>query len=376
MTARRRAVARSGRAAGRTIARYARGAAVVRSPRAVPIPADPPELVELDRLLERAGPGVLVEPIAAVECAGRRLPVTRVAMGRTDRDAPIAIVVGGVHGLERIGSAVVLSFLATLLERLRWDDALHRLLEAVRIVLVPVVNPGGLWRGTRANPAGVDLMRNAPVESDGKVPWLVGGQRIGPALPWYRGAAGEPMQPESAALCAMVERELGGRPFAIAVDCHSGFGVRDRIWFPYARSPRPIEHVGEMLALARLFERTHPSHRYVIEPQSAQYLAHGDLWDHLYAHALARGDTTFLPLTLEMGSWSWVRKNPRQLFSRHGLFNPQVAHRHDRVLRRHGSWLDFAVRAAASHRRWVPAGDELERARLDALERWWRERPA
>ena len=24
----------------------------------------------------------------------------------------------------------------------------------------------------------------------------------------------------------------------------------------------------------------------------------------------------FLPLTLEMGSWIWVKKNPRQLFSR------------------------------------------------------------
>ena len=48
----------------------------------------------------------------------------------------------------------------------------------------------------------------------------------------------------------------------------------------------------------------------------------------------------FLPLTLEMGSWLWVKKNPRQLFSRHGIFNPLIEHRQQRVLRRHLALLD------------------------------------
>ena len=48
-------------------------------------------------------------------------------------------------------------------------------------------------------------MRNAPVESNGPVPWLVGGQRRSRELPWYRGAAGAPMEVESRALCRVVE---------------------------------------------------------------------------------------------------------------------------------------------------------------------------
>ena len=53
----------------------------------------------------------------------------------------------------------------------------------------------------------------------------------------------------------------------------------------------------------------------------------------------------FLPVTLEMGSWLWVKKNPRQIFSRHGIFNPMIEHRQQRVLRTHIGWLDFITRA-------------------------------
>ncbi len=79
----------------------------------------------------------------------------------------------------------------------------------------------------------------------------------------------------------------------------------------------------------------------------------------------------FLPLTLEMGSWLWVRKNPRQVFTRLGLFNPVIAHREQRVLRRHLPLLDFVVRAAASHGRWLPAGPDREAHRRQALARWY-----
>ncbi|MDO9354483.1 MAG: hypothetical protein Q7T55_12360, partial [Solirubrobacteraceae bacterium] len=78
-----------------------------------------------------------------------------------------------------------------------------------------------------------------------------------------------------------------------------------------------------------------------------------------------------LPLTLEMGSWLWVRKNPRQLFSRHGLFNPMIEHRQKRVLRRHLVWLDFIARAAASHARWLPTGAERARQHELAMARWY-----
>jgi hypothetical protein len=82
-------------------------------------------------------------------------------------------------------------------------------------------------------------------------------------------------------------------------------------------------------------------------------------------------DSVFLPLTLEMGSWLWVKKNPRQLFSRDGIFNPLIAHRQQRVLRRHLPLLDFTFRAAASSARWLPGGDEQERHRAAAQARWY-----
>jgi hypothetical protein len=72
-----------------------------------------------------------------------------------------------------------------------------------------------------------------------------------------------------------------------------------------------------------------------------------------------------------MGSWIWVRKNPRQLFSRHGLFNPLIGHRQQRVLRRHLGLLDFLMRAAASHARWCPSPGDRRAAHQLALRRWY-----
>lgn len=334
-----------------------------------------PELDEIERLAAAAGADtrVDVQAVASVDCGSQRLPLHVFTLGNPSPEAAAFGVFGGVHGLERIGAEVATAFLRSLLQRLRWDAALERLLEDLRIVVMPLVNPGGMWQRTRANPLGVDLMRNAPLEAEGRVPMLLGGQRIGPALPWYRGPAGAPMEVESAALCTTVQRELLGHEFAITVDCHSGFGLRDRLWFPHACTPRPIEHLPEMLALAELMDHNLLHHRYLVEPQSRTYLAHGDLWDHLYLTAQQRGGGVLLPLTLEMGSWLWVRKNPRQLLSRHGLFNPLIEHRQQRVLRRHLTLLDFMLRAAAGQRRWRPPADTRAAWRERALERWYRE---
>ena len=331
------------------------------------------ELLELEALVRHAGPRLQRRLICEVPVGdGAPLPVHAYLLGSTDPQAPAVAFVGGVHGLERIGAEVVIAHLRSVVMRLRWDATLDRQLESMRLVYVPVVNPGGLLLGTRANPNGVDLMRNSPVDSIERVPYLVGGQRLSATLPWYRGPAGAPMEPESAALCALVEAELLGRPFGIAVDCHSGFGLRDRVWFPYAHTARPIEHLPEIEALCQVMDTSLPHHRYVVEPQSHQYLTHGDLWDHLYRGAPA--GHVFLPLTLEMGSWLWVRKNPRQLLTRHGLFNPIVGHRQQRVLRRHVGFLDFITRAACSHLRWAPAAAERPVAREAGMVRFYRER--
>lgn len=333
--------------------------------------SDPAELVELEQLVRSRPQGLQVRVVCEVQADARPLPVYAFALGNPAPGLPAVGYFGGVHGLERIGATLVLCFLRSLLARLRWDATLQRQLEAMRMVFVPVLNPGGLWRGTRANPQGVDLMRNSPVESAERVAPLVGGQRLSRHLPWYRGPRHAPMQPEAQALCRVVEQELLGHGFSIAVDCHSGFGLRDRIWFPLAHTRAPIPHLPELQALCEILDRTQPHHRYVFEPQSRHYLTHGDLWDHLYRQACGDPQRVHLPLTLEMGSWLWVRKNPRQLLSAQGLFNPLVAHREARVLRRHLGWLDFVARAACSHRAWCPLGPERERLRRLALQRWY-----
>jgi hypothetical protein len=329
------------------------------------------ELRELESIIRDGGSHLDAQVLCEVPVAGHRFPVHVIALGNPDPGVPAVGFFGGFHGLERIGAEVVLAYLRSLVSRLHWDRLLQQQLESMRLVFMPIVNPGGIWRGTRANPNGVDLMRNAPVEAAQSVPFLFGGQRISARLPWYRGAAGAPMEAENEAVCRVVEREFFGRSFAIALDCHSGFGIDDRIWFPYAHSALPIAHLPELHALKEIYEQTHPNHRYVIEPQSRQYLAHGDLWDYLYQRACAVPGLIFMPLTLEMGSWLWVKKNPRQLFSRHGMFNPLIEHRQQRVLRRHIAWLDFLARAACGHRHWIPPADTREECRERALRHWY-----
>ncbi len=337
-----------------------------------------PELIELERILEEGRSDLDARVLCEIPAGAHCYPVYAVTLGNPDADLPAVGFFGGIHGLERIGTEVVLTYLHSLLMRLRWDRVLHKQLESLRLVFMPLVNPVGVLRGTRANPNGVDLMRNAPLESTERVPFLIGGQRINAGLPWYRGPQNAPMEPESLAVCQFVEEELLQREFSLTVDCHSGFGIRDRIWFPNAHTVLPIEHLAEIHALKTIYDQTYINHNYLFEPQSLQYLAHGDLWDYLYQRA-TRDETSghpaqrvFLPLTLEMGSWLWVKKNPRQLFSRHGIFNPLIQHRQQRVLRKHLSWLDFLGRAATGYPCWLPTGEERERHRQAALDLWYR----
>lgn len=335
-----------------------------------------PELSSLQRLIDQHADRLSVQVHCQVGAAGRLLPVYSLSLGATAPDVPALGFFAGVHGLERIGTLVVLSFLRSLLQRLAWDETLQWQLQRLRLVFMPLVNPAGMLMRTRCNTAGVDLMRNAPLDASSRALPLAGGHRISPRLPWYRGRAGERMQPESLALCEVAEQQLMRHTFSIALDCHSGFGMRDRLWLPYAHTPDPMPQLSELHALLSLFGESHPHHDYLIEPQSRRYLAHGDLWDHLHLRSLEQGTHTFLPLTLEMGSWRWARKNPLQLFSRLGLFNPLRDHRRRRALRRHHAWMDFLLRATLTHRRWLPSGAAREQHRQLALRRWYGRRTA
>ena len=326
-----------------------------------------PELAELERILDEHASLIEVRTLCEVTHAGRRLPLHSLTLGSRSESAPAVGFFGGVHGLERVGTQVLLSFLDSLAGRAAWDERIQRLLAEVRVVFLPLVNPAGMSARTRANGNGVDLMRNAPLQSRERVAFLLGGQRLSRRLPWYRG---EGLEAESLALCRLVREELLSRPFSIALDCHSGFGLRDRVWFPYAHTHAPFVHVAEIHALVSLYAQATPNHPYLFEPQSRRYLAHGDLWDYLSGEAAAR-PCLFLPLTLELGSWRWIRKSPRQLWSRTGLFNPLPADRLRRVRRNHLPWLYYLCQAASAYREWLPAGTVREHHEQRALAAWF-----
>jgi len=124
-----------------------------------------PELIELERIIEEGAGRLDARVLCQVATGEQQFPVYAITLGNPGPDVPAVGFFGGVHGLERIGAEVVIAYLRSLVMRLQWDSLLHRQLESVRLVFMPIVNTGGVWQGTRANPNGVDLMRNAPVGS-------------------------------------------------------------------------------------------------------------------------------------------------------------------------------------------------------------------
>ncbi|WP_432696065.1 M14 family zinc carboxypeptidase [Marinobacterium sp. YM272] len=334
-----------------------------------------PEMRLLEKLLHKGGDRLRVQVLTEVFDGELALPVYALELGSTAKEAPVLILCGGVHGIERIGTQLLLAQLATLVSRLHWDEGLTHALTQMRLVMLPLVNPVGMARGLRSNGRGVDLMRNAPIDAIAPRPWLVAGHRLGRWLPWYRGRKGDPMEAEAAALCALVRQHTLHSPFTLALDCHSGFGMRDRVWFPYASGSGMMEHTPELHAMLRLFEKAHPHHTYLFEPQFHHYSTHGDLWDYLYSEHLGRSEHAFLPLTLEMGSWLWVKKNLRQLTSYTGLFNPMVPHRQRRTLRRHYLLLEFMINAVRSWQNWLPDEQARERHQRHAERRWLKGEP-
>ncbi|QBC44507.1 M14 family zinc carboxypeptidase [Iodobacter fluviatilis] len=329
-----------------------------------------PELIELEDIILQAGDAIRLQQHGEVKYAASRFPLYSISMGSQRADAPVLGFFGGVHGLERIGSQIVLAFLRSLLVRQSWDSSLQHKLKNIRLVFMPLINPIGIARGTRSNGYGVDLMRNAPIESAEKTSFLVGGHRISPHLPWYRGELNSSMELENQALCSVVKSQLLNSPFSIALDCHSGFGLRDRLWFPYAHTRTPFPNLAEVYALKALFDQSYPQHPYVIEPQALQYCTHGDIWDYLYTENSSSGQL-FLPLTLELGSWLWVKKNPRQLMSLLGLFNPIVPHRQQRVLRSHLLLFEFLLRAVHDHSKWLPKTNHYLNCKQEAEALWY-----
>ena len=317
---------------------------------------------ELDAVFEcaqqAAGLGRVSEE-AIVRYRHHDFPILSIEFGSQEKGVPTLVFVGGVHGLEKVGTEVVISYLRSFIRLLRWDESTQNIMDRCRLVFYPLANPVGMFRRTRSNGKGVDIMRNSKIDAGKvKVP-ILGGHRISPLLPWFRGKKGS-YEIETRALMEMMTRYLSTSDLVVSLDVHSGFGLVDRLWFPYASSSDVFPESHRLLLLKKNLDSTYPNHVYVIEPQSVHYTTHGDLWDDLHIANAKDQKNTFIPLCLEMGSWAWIRKNPKQALTGLGLFNPMLPHRLARIQRRHMPLFDFLLRSIYSFKGWSEMSLEKE----------------
>ncbi|RJO63489.1 MAG: zinc carboxypeptidase [Myxococcales bacterium] len=271
---------------------------------------------------------------------------------------PVLALFGGVHGVETIGVDVLHACIEHLASQLSWNEHLGELFRKVRLIGIPVVNPAGHWAETRCNGNGVDLMRNAPVDSPTPT-FLFGGQRFSAHLPYYRGGG---LELESKLLIDLVRNLVFPAPFGICLDIHSGFGWDDSLWTPYARQKGYPPNWPCYMRLKATLDMALRHHVYKFEPQSENYCAAGDLWDYLMdEHRQLNPDAqgVFLPLTLEIGAWRWIKKSPTRQIRALDLFNPVPPHRRERVLRHHIPLLDLLLSIAANYKR-VFTNEETE----------------
>lgn len=258
---------------------------------------------------------------------GFRFPIHALKIGTEKglKEHPVGIV-AGVHGLETIGILILLDFLEYILH----PDSTGYIPELKKgklgIVVLPIVNPGGVALKQRSNPAGVDLMRNSGIQAI--KPFLFfGGQKISKRFPYFRGNG---LEPESKALFRLVYESFFTAKDAIipVLDLHSGFGTIDNVWWPYAYTKEPCpdtslyRKIGEHL-------KHHCGHiHFQYGPQSETYTTHGDLWDKFYDQYRdyhknsSNWNSKLLPLTLEVGTWSDIKEDPFKLFRKRGIFNP------------------------------------------------------
>ncbi len=79
------------------------------------------EMDDLEDLIHKFGELARTRVVAEVSSNNKTFPLYCISISSSRPTDPAVGIFGGVHGLERIGSEVVLSFMHTLLEWIRWD---------------------------------------------------------------------------------------------------------------------------------------------------------------------------------------------------------------------------------------------------------------
>ena len=189
---------------------------------------------------------------------------------------------GGHHAREWIAVMVPTCIADRLVTGYARDARIHRILDAARFFVVPVVNPDGYryswttdryWRKNRRGGYGVDLSRNYSVA------WGDDGASADRASPNYRGERAF-SEPESRAI-----RDLfAANPIAAHVDFHSFSQV---IAYPWSHQRVPPPDRDKFAAIAdRMSSAIHASHgeTYRIAPGSTfETGASGTAGDWSYA---------------------------------------------------------------------------------------------
>ncbi|MCB1177934.1 MAG: carboxypeptidase [Leptospiraceae bacterium] len=274
---------------------------------------------------------------------GFRFPIYGLEIGKPSSfEKNVVGFVAGVHGLETIGIRILFDFLEHLLYpgNKSFLPELHS--GKLGIACIPILNPGGVVLKSRANPAGVDLMRNSNVEAEKPVKFF-GGQSFSAKLPYFRGKA---IQPENRVLLNFVKKYFYplNQNIIPVLDIHSGFGTIDNVWWPYAytKDKCPDDSLYSKLSKILKDDCYHLHLKY--GPQSEIYTTHGDIWDKIYLEFQEKSNNSskLLPWTLEVGTWSDIKSDPWKIFRKRGIFNPSQMNKHTYIKNYRYFLRDFA----------------------------------
>src|SRR5690242_13384201 len=83
------------------------------------------EYEALKAILDAGSRRMAVRVECEVSTRGRAFPIYVATVGSLDPQAPAIGFFAGIHGLERIGTQLLLDYMRTLVARLEWDDLLQ-----------------------------------------------------------------------------------------------------------------------------------------------------------------------------------------------------------------------------------------------------------
>ena len=92
------------------------------------------ELQQLETIIQRLGNQAQTEVLTRIGYQDRSLPVYSISIGSQRDDVPVIAYFGGVHGLEKIGTEVLLAYLQTLANILLIDFALSKAVSADNVL--------------------------------------------------------------------------------------------------------------------------------------------------------------------------------------------------------------------------------------------------